>query len=131
MRRDLGIGLSSITLGLVLLGLLVVPAVALEDSDPGIGFILRSEDFAAPCTMDVPEVPRIYDNGTATAVDVSIKVVNTGSANVFVVGTGYVIPPIGPIRRPRIMRVTVPPGGSLGLAAQGPPCSWLAVIRPH
>ena len=131
MRRDLGIGLSSLTLGLTLLGPLAVPAVGLEDSDTGIGFILRSEDFGAPCTMDVPEVPRIYDNSTAAAVDVSVKVVNTGSANVFVIGTGHVIPPIGPTRRPRIVRVTVPPGGSLGLGAQGPPCSWLAVIRPH
>jgi hypothetical protein len=131
MRRDLGIGLSGIALGLALLGFPAAPAGAFEDTDTGIGFVLRSEDFGAPCTTDLPEVPRIYDNSTATAVDVSVKVVNTGSANVFIVGTGHVIPPIGPTRRPRIVRVTVPPGGSLGLAAQGPSCSWLAVIRPH
>jgi len=128
MRRDLGIDLSGIALGMALL---VSPAGALQDTDAGVGFVLRSEDFGAPCTTDLAEVPRIYDNDTTAAVDVTVKVVNTGPANVFVVGTGHVIPPVGTMRRPRIMRITVPPGGSLGLASQGPPCGWLAVIRPH
>ena len=49
------------------------------------------------------DVPIVYDNDTDKPVDVSVKVVNTGQAILFV--GPHVIPPQGPQRRPRVMRI--------------------------
>jgi hypothetical protein len=100
-------------------------------ADPDVGFILNSTDFGAPCTNDPGNVPRIFDNASSSSVDVSFKVVNTGGSNVFVTGTGFVIPPFGPQKRPRVIRLTVPAGGSIGLRGQAADCAWTATIRPH
>ena len=106
----------------------VAPAAAQTD-DSGAGFVLRSTNFGNPCTTSPGDVPIVYDNGTDKPVDVSVKVVNTGQAILFV--GAHVIPPQGPQRRPRVMRITVGPLSGLGIRAQGSPCGWTAVIRPH
>jgi hypothetical protein len=100
-------------------------------ADPGVGFVLESTDFGDPCTSNPGNLPRIYDNASSASVDVSFQVVNTGGSNVFVAGTGFVIPPYGPQKRPRVIRLTVPAGGSIGLQGQGADCAWTAIIRPH
>jgi hypothetical protein len=100
-------------------------------ADPEVGFVLRSTDFGDPCTSDPGNIPRIYDNGSSAGADVSFKVVNTGASNVFVTGTGFVIPPLGAQKRPRVIRLTVPAGGSIGLQGQAADCAWTAIIRPH
>ena len=73
----------------------------------------------------------IYDNHTSNDVDVSFKIVNTGNSNVFVVGTGFVIPPVGPTQRPRIIRMTVDPGDAIRLRGQGDDCAWTVIVWPH
>ena len=98
---------------------------------PDVGFVFRSTDFGDPCTSDPGNIPRIYDNGSAATVDVSFKVVNTGGSNVFVSGTGFVIPPDGPQKRPRVIRLSLPAGGSIGLRGQAADCAWTAIIWPH
>lgn len=112
-----------------LLASLVLTGYASADED--VGFVLRSTDFGDPCTSDPGNIPRIYDNSSGASVDVSFKVVNTGGSNVFVTGTGFVIPPAGAQRRPRVIRLRVPAGGSIGLQGQAANCAWTAVIRPH
>ncbi len=95
------------------------------------GFTLRSTDFGDPCTQDAGDFPVIYDNSSGHAVDISFKVVNTGGSNVFVVGTGYVIPPLGPKRRPRIIRLEVSADGHVKLRGQDANCAWKVEVRPH
>jgi hypothetical protein len=106
-----------------------VAAQPLDDS--GFGFVLRSTNFGDPCTSDDGNVPRIYDNATAAPVDVSFRIINTGGSILFIVGTGFVIPPDGPGRRPRVIRIAVSPGGSIGIKGQTAGCGWTAIIRPH
>jgi hypothetical protein len=102
-----------------------------EDVDADTAFVLSSTDFGDPCTQNQGSIPRIYDNRTANNVDVSFKIVNTGSTNVFIDGTGFVIPPVGPQMRPRIVRLTLAPGASLGIRSQPGDCGWTATVRPH
>ena len=97
--------------------------------DAGVGFVLRSTDFAQPCTTSAGDIPNVYDNATKHSVDVSVKVVNTGETILFV--KQFVIPPPGPNLRPRVMRFTVGPAQSLGIKSQSGSCGWIAVIRPH
>ena len=99
--------------------------------DSGYGFVLRSTNFGDPCTSDDGNVPRIYDNATAGPVDVSFRIINTGGSILFVVGTGFVIPPDGPGRRPRVIRMTVSPGGSIGIKGPEANCGWTVIVRPH
>jgi hypothetical protein len=103
--------------------------------EAGFGFVFRSTDFGNPCTTDLGDSPRIYDNQSEAPVDVSFKIVNTGGSNLFITvnGTvgGTVIPPVGPGQRPRVIRRTVPLGKSLGILAQAADCGWIAIIRPH
>jgi hypothetical protein len=100
-------------------------------ADREVGFVFRSTDFGDPCTSDPGNIPRIYDNASSASADVSFKVVNTGGANVFVSGTGFVIPPDGPQKRPRVIRLSVPAGGNIGLEGQASDCAWTATIWPH
>jgi len=100
-------------------------------TDAGVGFVLQSTDFGNPCTPDEGDIPRIYDNASAQAVDVSFKILNTGGSNLFITGTGFIIPPDGPTRRPRVIRLTVAPGTSIGIKGQAANCRWTAIIRPH
>jgi hypothetical protein len=95
------------------------------------GLVIQSSNFGNPCTQDAGDIPRIYDNATKHDVDVSIMVVNTGATNLFITDTGFVIPPIGPQSRPRIMRVTLAAGQNVGIRGQGPNCSWTATVWPH
>lgn len=111
------------------LGSTIVVAQTLTDA--GVGFVLQSTDFGNPCTDDEGDMPRIYDNASANPVDISFKIINTGGSNLFIGGFGFVIPPAGPSRRPRVIRVTVPPGSSLGIRGQTASCAWIAIIRPH
>jgi hypothetical protein len=96
-------------------------------SEAGFGFVFQSTDFGTPCTPDPGNIPRIYDNQSTAPVDVSVKVVNTGPSNLFILvngaGGGTIIPPAGPL--------TLAPGGSLGIKAQAANCGWIAIIRPH
>jgi hypothetical protein len=101
------------------------------NADPDFGLVLRSADFGDPCTSDPGNIPRIYDNGSTASADVSVKVANTGGSNILVSGTGFVIPPDGAQRRPRVIRLTVPTGGSIGLEGQAANCAWTATIWPH
>ena len=103
---------------------------------PGAGhaqssFIIQSSDFGDPCTQDEGDIPRVYDNATNHDVEVSVMVVNTGATNLFMTAGGFIIPPMGPQARPRIMRVTLAAGQSLGIKGQGPNCSWTATVWPH
>ncbi|HEX2500318.1 MAG TPA: hypothetical protein VHO73_02595 [Methylomirabilota bacterium] len=98
-------------------------------ADAGVGFVMRSGNFGQPCTTSPGDIPIVYDNITENPVDVSVKVVNTGQSILFV--RGLVIPPQGPTRRPRVMRFTLGPHDTLGIRAQGSPCGWIAVVRPH
>jgi hypothetical protein len=102
---------------------------AAQLDDLGVGFVMRSSDFGEACTTNAGDIPIVYSNATKHAVDVSLKVVNTGQKNLFV--KQFVIPPQGPTQRPRIMRITVGPAEALGIKAQGESCGWIAVIRPH
>jgi hypothetical protein len=95
------------------------------------GFVIQSNNFGNPCTQDPGDIPRVYDNATKHDVDVSIMVVNTGATNLFITDAGFVIPPMGPQARPRIVRVTLAAGQSVGLKGQGPNCSWTATVWPH
>ncbi len=105
--------------------------VQVHPEDVGIGFLLRSTDFGAPCTDDPGGFPVIYHNHSSNNVDVSFKIVNTGGSNVFVVGTGFVIPPFGVQRRPRIIRMTLAPDEAIKLHGQAADCAWTATVRPH
>jgi hypothetical protein len=106
------------------------PAVATAQlTDQGVGFVMRSTNFAQPCVTNPGDMPIVYDNATDKPVDVSVKVVNTSQSNLFV--GPFIIPPQGPIRRPRVMRITVGPSESLGIRAQSSPCGWIAVVKPH
>jgi hypothetical protein len=104
-------------------------AATAQLDDAGVGFVMRSNNFGQPCTTNPGDIPIVYDNATDNPVDVSLKVVNTGKSILFV--KGFVIPPPGPTRRPRVMRFTLGPHDTVGIRAQGPPCGWLAVVRPH
>ena len=104
-------------------------AAAQPLDDAGVGFVMRSDDFGEPCTTNAGDLPVVYDNATGRSVDISLKVVNTGQKNLFV--KQFVIPPQGPVRRPRVMRFTVGPNASLAIKAQGSPCGWIAVVKPH
>ena len=102
--------------------------------EAGFGFVFRSTDFGNPCTTDPGDIPRIYDNLSVAPVDVSFKVINTGGSNLFIstlAAGGPVIPPAGPQQRPRVMRMTVAPGDSIGIKGQAANCGWTAIIRPH
>jgi hypothetical protein len=77
----------------------------------------------------VNNIPIVYDNATDKPVDVSLKALNTGQTNLFV--KSFVIPPQGPNRRPRVMRITVGALEGLGIRAQGSSCGWIAVVKPH
>ena len=99
--------------------------------EEGFGFVLRSVDFGQPCTNDLGNIPRIFDNASSRPVNVSFKIINTGSSNLFITDTGFVIPPNGPQRRPRVIRLTVAPSESIGVRAQSENCAWIAIIRPH
>ena len=100
-------------------------------NEQGYGFIFHSSDFCDPCTQNQGNIPRIYDNGSVNPIDVSVKVVNTANVNLFIDGTGFVIPPTGPQDRPRAVRLTLQPGESFGIKAQGADCGWIAIVRPH
>lgn len=115
----------------ILASVVLVGCAGLEPNDSGVGFVLRSTDFANPCTANPGDYPVIYDNATSHRVDVSFKIVNSGQSNVFVVGTGFVIPPIGPNQRPRIIRMTLDPGATIKLHGQGPGCAWIVIVWPH
>lgn len=99
--------------------------------DTGIGIVIKSTDFGEPCTDDPGDFPVIYDNDSTNTVDVSFKIVNTGGSNVFVDGTGFVIPPFGTARRPRIIRLTLAPSENIKLHGQAEDCAWVATVRPH
>lgn len=116
---------------LLLSGLLAACAVPIVPEDSGIGFVLKSTDFGDPCTDDPGDFPVIYDNHSANAVDVSFKIVNTGGSNVFIDGTGFVIPPFGASRRPRIVRLTLAPDETIKLHGQAEDCAWIVTVRPH
>lgn len=115
----------------ILMSVLLVGCAGLQPNDSGVGFVLKSTDFADPCTDDPGDYPVIYDNFTSKRVDVSFKIVNTGNSNVFVVGTGFVIPPVGPNQRPRIIRMTVDPGSAIKLHGQADDCAWTVIVWPH
>jgi hypothetical protein len=115
----------------ILISVLLVGCAGLHPNDSGVGFVLKSTDFADPCTDNPGDYPVIYDNFSSNDVDVSFKIVNTGNSNVFVVGTGFVIPPVGPSQRPRIIRMTVDSGGAIRLRGQGDDCAWTAIVWPH
>ena len=102
---------------------------AAQLDDAGVGFVMRSSNFGHPCTTDPGNIPIVYDNATDKPVDVSLKVVNTSQSNLFI--KNFVIPPQGPNRRPRVMRITVGSLEALGIRAQGSPCGWIAVVKPH
>jgi hypothetical protein len=102
-------------------------AAQLDDAD--VGFVMRASNFGQPCTTNPGDIPIVYDNTTDHPVDVSLKVVNTGTSIRFV--KGFVIPPQGPTRRPRVMRFTLAPHDNVGIRAQTSPCDWIAVVRPH
>ncbi len=122
------------TKGLILLSIALLAAcseVRLNPPDSGIGFVLSSTDFGDPCTNDPGNYPIIYDNDSSNTVDVSFKIVNTGGSNVFVDGTGIVIPPLGPQRRPRIIRLTLAPRDNIKLHGQAADCAWTVTVRPH
>ena len=116
---------------LVILMSVFLVGCAWRPHDSGVGFVLKSTDFADPCTQDPGNYPVIYDNDGSNRVDVSFKIVNTGGSNVFVVGTGFVIPPVGPTQRPRIIRMTVAPGDNIRLHGQGVNCAWTVIVWPH
>lgn len=104
---------------------------AAEAPKDNIGLVLTSNDFGTPCTMNIGESPRVYDNASTSDVDVTVKIVNTGPSILFITGTGFVIPPgTEDQRRPRIFRVTLAAGTSLGILAQGT-CAWNVVVYPH
>jgi hypothetical protein len=100
-------------------------------NEEGYGFIFLSSDFGDPCTQNPGDIPRVYDNGSTNPVDVSVQVFNTANVNLFIDGTGFVIPPTGPQDRPRAMRRTLQPGESFGIKAQGADCGWIAIVHPH
>lgn len=125
MRQVMGCAIISVMLA----GCALVAQEA--SNSAGVGFVMSSKDFGDPCTQDPGGIPRIYDNAGANSADVSVKIVNTGNSNLFITGTGFVIPPEGPLRRPRVFRVTLQPGASLGIQAQTADCGWIAIIRPH
>jgi hypothetical protein len=101
----------------------------------GAGFSFNSDEFGNPCTSNAGDAPVIYDNYTDNAVDVSFKLVNLGQSILFVDGTGFVIPPLGPQARPRIMRMTLAPRGQgvsyVRIRAQTSDCEWAAIVQPH
>jgi hypothetical protein len=109
--------------------------VRIQPEDLGIGFVLKSSDFANPCTSDPGDYPVIYVNHSVHAVDVSFKLVNTGGSNVFVespdLTVGIVLPPPGPNTRPHLFRATLSPGGFIKLHGQAADCAWTATILPH
>jgi hypothetical protein len=115
----------------ILMSVSLVGCAGLRPHGSGVGFVLKSTDFADPCTNNPGNYPAIYDNNTSNRVEVSFKIVNTGGSNVFVVGTGFVIPPVGPTQRPRIIRMTVDPGDSIRLRGQGVDCAWTVIVWPH
>lgn len=105
-------------------------------TEEGTGFVLRSNNFGTPCVGALNDIPIVYDNLTDKSVEVSVKVVNTGQAILFISnssGAEYaVIPPFGPQRRPRVMRIRLGPNEHVGIRADtSQPCSWFAVIQPH
>ena len=116
---------------LVILMSVFLVGCAWRPHDSGVGFVLKSTDFADPCTQNPGDYPVIYDNHSSNRVDVSFKLVNTGGSIVFVVGTGFVIPPVGPTQRPRIIRMTVAPGDNIRLHGQGVNCAWTVIVWPH
>ena len=97
----------------------------------GPGFSLTSEEFGDPCSSLPGNYPVLYQNATSHDVDVSIKLVNQGKSILFVEGTGIVIPPAGNQARPRIMRFTVIPGGTVRVKPQTAECGWAAIVQPH
>ena len=111
--------------------LVACTSVQVNPEDAGIGFVLKSTDFGNPCTNAPGDFPVIYENHSSHTVDVSFKIVNTGGSNVFVVGTGFVIPPFGVQRRPRIIRMTLAPDEVIKLHGQAADCAWTATVRPH
>ena len=127
MNRPVRTALLTSVLGCLALWNPAVAAAQLEDT--GIGFVMRSEHFGEACTTDPGNIPIVYQNLTKHSVEVSLKIVNTGQKNLFV--RNAVIPPEGPQRRPRVMRITLAPAEGLGIKAQGSPCGWIAVVRPH
>ena len=117
---------------LVSIALLVACSkVQVKPQDSGIGFVLHSTDFGNPCTDDPGDFPVIYDNNSSNTVDVSFKIVNTGGSNVFIDGTGFVIPPLGAQRRPRIIRMSLAPSDVIKLHGQAADCAWTVTVRPH
>ena len=119
------------TLLTILVGLLLVGCASVQPNLHEIGFVLESTDFGDPCTNDPGDFPVIYDNASSNSVDVSFQIFNTGGSNIFVVGTGFVIPPLGPSQRPRVIRLTVAPGNTIKLNGQAEDCSWKSIILPH
>jgi hypothetical protein len=115
----------------ILVSLLLVGCASVQPKLSGIGFVLKSTDFGDPCTNDPGDFPVIYDNASSNSVDVSFQIFNTGGSNIFVVGTGFVIPPLGPNQRPRVIRLTVAPGDTIKLHGQAGDCAWKAIIWPH
>ena len=111
--------------------LVACTGVQVNPEDAGIGFVLKSTDFGTPCTDSPGNFPVIYANHSSHNVDVSVKIINTGGSNVFVVGTGIVIPPFGVQRRPRIIRLSLAPGEVIKLHGQAADCAWTATVRPH
>jgi len=69
----------------ILMSVSLVGCAGLRPHDSGVGFVLKSTDFADPCTNNPGNYPAIYDNNTSNRVEVSFKIVNTGGSNVFVV----------------------------------------------
>jgi hypothetical protein len=100
-----------------------------EVSSPG--FSLTSDEFGNPCSTSPGDYPVLYHNLSAHDVDVSIKLVNHGKSILFIEGTGIVIPPVGNQIRPRIMRFTVTPGGTVRVKPQTAGCAWAAIVLPH
>ncbi len=119
------------TLLTLLVSLFLVGCANIQTPDSGVGFVLKSTDFGDPCTSDPGNYPVIYDNHSSNSVDVSFKIVNTGNSNVFVVGTGFVIPPAGPQQQPRVIRLTVVAGDTIKLHGQASDCAWKVIIWPH
>ena len=115
----------------ILASLFLFGCAGMQPNHSGVGFVLKSTDFGDPCTDDPGNFPVIYDNHSTNNVDVSFKIVNIGDSNIFVVGTGFVIPPLGPNKRPRVIRLTVGSGDTIKLHGQGGDCAWTAIIWPH
>ena len=58
---------------LVILMSVFLVGCAWRPHDSGVGFVLKSTDFADPCTQNPGDYPVIYDNHSSNRVDVSFK----------------------------------------------------------